>query len=101
MNPYFEAIHKLMKEVSHEEQLAIEKVADEIAQRLTRGGIIQLFGCGHSHLIAEESYFRAGGLAPVQPIFIEPLMLHMGATKSSANEKDPDIYSKICRTTRF
>ncbi|MFJ7936411.1 sugar isomerase domain-containing protein [Sporosarcina sp. NPDC096371] len=89
MNPYFTAIESLMKEVSHEEQVSIEKVAVEIAQRLSRGGIIQLFGCGHSHLIAEESYFRAGGLAPVQPIYIEPLMLHVGATKASANEKDP------------
>src|SRR5688572_29899595 len=77
-----------MKEVSSEEQPMIEKVAVEIAKRLERGGIIQLFGCGHSHLIAEESYFRAGGLVPVQPIFIESLMLHNGATKASAHEKD-------------
>ncbi|WP_203246758.1 sugar isomerase domain-containing protein [Sporosarcina beigongshangi] len=88
MNPYFEAINTLMQEVSNEEQPTIEKVAVEIAKRLARGGIIQLFGCGHSHLIAEESYFRAGGLVPVQPIFIESLMLHKGATKASAHEKD-------------
>lgn len=101
MNPYFEAIHTLMQEVSHEEQTAIEKVAVEIAQRLTRGGIIQLFGCGHSHLIAEESYFRAGGLAPVQPIFIEPLMLHIGATVSSTNEKDPTFIDEFAELLDF
>ncbi len=101
MNPYFEAIQMLMKEVSHEEQSAIEKVAFEIAQRLARGGIIQLFGCGHSHLIAEESYFRAGGLVPVQPIFIEPLMLHIGATMSSTNEKDPTFIDRFAELLDF
>ncbi len=91
MNPYFSAIETLMKKVFHEEQQSVEKIAAEITQRLSRGGIIQLFGCGHSHLIAEESFFRAGGLVPVQPIFVESLMLHKGATQSSANEKDPEF----------
>ena len=45
MNPYFEAINRVDEESFHEEQSAIEKVAVEIAKRLTRGGIIQLFGC--------------------------------------------------------
>ena len=89
MHAYFAAIETLMHKVSGEEQQAVEKIAGEIATRLARGGIIQLFGCGHSHLIAEESFFRAGGLVPVQPIFVESLMLHEGATNSSANEKDP------------
>ena len=60
MNPYFRQSISLMKEVSHEEQSAIEKVAVEIAQRLSRGGIIQLFGCGHSHLICGRVLFSCG-----------------------------------------
>jgi len=30
--------------------------------------IIHTFGTGHSHLIAEEAFFRAGGIAAVNPI---------------------------------
>ena len=91
MNAYFTAIDTLMQEVFHKEEQSIEKIAEEILNGLSRGGIIQLFGCGHSHLISEESFYRAGGLVPVQPIFVEPLMLHKGALQSSENEKDPEF----------
>lgn len=91
LNSYFTAIESLMKEVFDKEQESVEVVAKEMSKRLARGGIIQLFGCGHSHLVAAEPFFRAGGLVPVQPIFVEPLMLHEGALQSSENEKDADF----------
>lgn len=90
MNSYFIAIESLMKKVFDQEQQSVERIAEEMAKRLSRGGIIQLFGCGHSHLIAAEPYFRAGGLVPIQPVFVEPLMLHEGAMRSSENEKDAE-----------
>lgn len=89
LNSYFTAIDSLMKEVFKKEKLTIEVVAKEMANRLERGGIIQLFGCGHSHLLSAEPFYRAGGLVPVQPILVESLMLHKGAFQSSVNEKDP------------
>jgi uncharacterized phosphosugar-binding protein len=91
MNEYFKEIESLMKKVSYEEHQSIEKIAAEITKRLALGGIIQLFGSGHSHLIAEEPFFRAGGLVPVRPIVVESLMLHNGAAQASANEKDPEL----------
>ncbi|HJF32418.1 MAG TPA: SIS domain-containing protein [Sporosarcina psychrophila] len=91
MNAYFTAIELLMKKVIREEQQSVEKVATEITRRLSLGGIVQLFGSGHSYLIAEESFFRAGGLVPVQPIIVESLMLHNGAAQASLNEKDPEL----------
>ncbi|MFG6147734.1 sugar isomerase domain-containing protein [Halobacillus sp. B23F22_1] len=62
-------------------------ISQTIAEKLKAGGIIHLFGCGHSSLLAQEPYYRAGGLVPVRPIIIEPLMLHHGAVKSSVYEK--------------
>jgi len=91
LNSYFTAIESLMKEVFTNEQESVEVVASEMVKRLARGGIIQLFGCGHSHLVAAEPFFRAGGLVPVQPIFVEPIMLHEGVLRSSAYEKDADF----------
>ncbi|MBB6283948.1 putative phosphosugar-binding protein [Geobacillus subterraneus] len=46
-----------------------------MSEAVQNGGIIQLFGCGHSHILTEEVFYRAGGLVPVKPIFVEPLML--------------------------
>lgn len=92
LSSYFTAIESLMKKVSQQEQKSVEEVAKEIVNRLTQGGIIQLFGCGHSQLLTAEPFYRAGGIVPIQPIFIESLMLHEGALQSSKNEKNPAFF---------
>ncbi|MBD8522185.1 sugar isomerase domain-containing protein [Lysinibacillus fusiformis] len=91
MDAYFSEIEKLIQIVKEQESACIKEAAQIIVQRLQKGGIIQLFGCGHSQLLAQEAFYRAGGLVPVRPIFIEPLALHAGAMASSINEKDPAI----------
>ncbi|MGE7673911.1 sugar isomerase domain-containing protein [Lysinibacillus sp. NPDC094403] len=94
MDAYFLEIQKLMQVVKEQEYAQIKEAAQIIVQRLQRGGIVQLFGCGHSHLLAQDAFYRAGGLVPVRPIIIEPLTLHAGAMTSSNNEKDPTIIDK-------
>lgn len=91
MHSYFKEVQNHLDFVIKHEQQNIEKVAEVIAEKIYKGGIFQLFGCGHSHLLAQEAFYRAGGLVPVRPITIEPLMLHTGALTSSKNEKDATI----------
>ncbi|WP_432353512.1 sugar isomerase domain-containing protein [Sporosarcina sp. A2] len=98
MNSYISEITTLLKIVEESSKEPIEHAATKIAERIKRGGIIQLFGSGHSQLLAQEGYFRAGSLACVQPISIGPLMLHEGALLSSENEKDAE-FSKTFLTT--
>ncbi|MGE7912827.1 sugar isomerase domain-containing protein [Lysinibacillus xylanilyticus] len=94
MDAYFIEIQKLMQVVKVQEYAQIKGAAQVIVQRLQRGGIVQLFGCGHSHLLAQDAFYRAGGLVPVRPIIIEPLTLHAGAMASSENEKDSTIIER-------
>ncbi|MEK3980212.1 SIS domain-containing protein [Psychrobacillus sp. FSL K6-2836] len=89
MQSYWKEISILLEQVAEQEIKNIENASKLIADRIKKGGIIQLFGCGHSHLLAQEAYYRAGGLVPVAPITLEPLMLHKGALTSSQNEKNP------------
>ncbi|WP_427137565.1 sugar isomerase domain-containing protein [Psychrobacillus psychrodurans] len=91
MQSYWKEINILLEKVAQQENENIENASKLIAERIKKGGILQLFGCGHSHLLAQEAYYRAGGLVPVAPINIEPLMLHKGALTSSSNEKDPTL----------
>ncbi|TCT17568.1 putative phosphosugar-binding protein [Melghiribacillus thermohalophilus] len=49
--------------------------------------MIHIFGTGHSHILAEEAFYRAGGLACVRPILIESLMLHKSGWSTSENER--------------
>jgi len=87
MLDYFYYIHQLLTKIEQQEKEALLLAAQKVAECIQQNGIVQIFGCGHSHLLAEEVFYRAGGLVPVKPILIEPLMLHEGAVRSSQLEK--------------
>ncbi|MDQ0155517.1 SIS domain-containing protein [Robertmurraya andreesenii] len=88
---YFHALKDLLDTVEKDEKDSIQKAAQMISSCIQEDGIVHVFGCGHSHLLAEELFYRAGGLAPISPILIEDLMLHKGAVRSSQLEKDDDF----------
>lgn len=84
---YFAAIQKLQTQVIDNQLELLGDVADAMAATIGRDGRIFLFGTGHSHLLAEEGFFRAGGLAPVIPILLSSLMLHESAILSAIIER--------------
>lgn len=65
------------------------------AEAILGGGLIHIFGTGHSHMIAEELFGRAGGLVLVNPIFNSTLMLHEGIARSGATERLPGYAERI------
>ncbi|MCM2996608.1 putative phosphosugar-binding protein [Paenibacillus favisporus] len=87
MNAYFNIIGELLHKVRTKQAEEIRRAAVKVADCIEQGGIIHLFGCGHSHILTEEVFYRAGGLAPIRPIFVEKLMLHEGAVRSSELER--------------
>ncbi|RKN71853.1 SIS domain-containing protein [Paenibacillus ginsengarvi] len=84
---YFLSIGTMLDKVLAAEQIHMQGAAVKVADCIDGGGIVHLFGCGHSHLLTEEVFYRAGGLVPIRPIFYEPLMLHEGAVRSSELER--------------
>lgn len=88
MTKYFEILIDLLKKADAANKENIEKVSDIIYDCIKGDGIIYMFGCGHSSLIASDCFYRAGGLANIQPIFIPELMLHVSASNSNLLEKD-------------
>src|SRR5690625_3120507 len=87
---YFNEIHSLLNHVEEQEFDMIKEGAKKISESIENGGIIHLFGCGHSHILTEEVFYRAGGLVPINPIFHEPLMLHESAVRASQIEREND-----------
>lgn len=87
---YFKKITELLVDVESKEADVLKQAAEKVSNAIQDGGIIHLFGCGHSHILTEEVYYRAGGLVPIQPILHEPLMLHEGAVRSSSLERKND-----------
>jgi len=66
-----------------------------VSETICADGLVYVFGCGHSHLLAEETFYRAGGLACVSPIVNEPLMLHESASHSSHLEKEQGLADSV------
>ena len=97
VDEYLEAIIDLLRQIESEEADAMTRAADLVADVICRDGLVHVFGCGHSHLAALDTFYRAGGLACVSPLLDEDLMLHDGAAKSSRMEKMSGIASEAFR----
>lgn len=93
INNYFDKIKDLITKVQLDEHEKMSQAGEKVAETIQNDGVIHLFGCGHSHILTEEVYYRAGGLVPIHPILHEPLMLHEGAVRSSTYERKND-YAK-------
>lgn len=87
MEEYLLGVTALLKTVQETQREAMEKAAEAVVQALKNGGMLFTFGTGHSHMLAEEIFYRAGGLVPVHPILDEPLLLHVNAFRSSVMER--------------
>ena len=88
---YMENVIALANRVRAEQAGAVEAAARLAADALAGDGFLFTFGTGHSHMLAEEIFYRAGGLARVCPILEDALMLHKAAARSSVFERMPGL----------
>ena len=84
---YLNNIRQLLDKLENTQEQVIDQIAEACAESIFNGGLLYFFGTGHSHMICEEPFYRAGGLASIYPIFESDLMLHEGASKSSDYER--------------
>ncbi|MDM9624382.1 SIS domain-containing protein [Rhizobium sp. S152] len=56
---------------------------------------VYVFGTGHSHMLAEEVHYRAGGLAFTVPVLVGSAMLHEGAVISSVYERTQGLVKPV------
>lgn len=84
---YARFVTELLPMISEKEKENIHEGGRLIADALEKDGLLYVFGNGHSHMIEEELFYRAGGLLAVSPIFETAAMLHEGAAKSSQIER--------------
>ena len=84
---YFSYAQLKLQEILEHEMPNIQKAADFVTESCKNGGKFYVFGSGHSHMVAEELYLRAGGLALVHGILPPELMLHEMPNKSTYLER--------------
>jgi len=88
---YLNAIQDLQQRVIATQVSVLDWVAACMLETLRSGKRIFIFGTGHSHMMAEEAFYRAGGLAAAVPIFMTDLMLHENPDLGSRLERTPGI----------
>lgn len=91
---YLGRVGAMIERLQDEQLGPIQEAGRLVAEVLRADRLVHVFGTGHSHMLAEEGLYRAGGLAPVNAILESGLMLHEGAAVSTRLEKLPG-YSPI------
>jgi uncharacterized phosphosugar-binding protein len=91
---YINELKSVLERIGREQSSAINAAGQLVANALAANGVIHTFGTGHSHLIADEAFFRAGGIVAINPILDERLVFLKGALESTRAERVPG-FAKI------
>ena len=89
LDAYAARLREVQESVLSEERPSLLEAARLLAGSLDGDEpdrMIHVFGCGHSHLMAEEAFWRAGGLVPVHPI-LDPNLTLLGGRRTSPLER--------------
>ena len=92
---YYKMISTLLEKAILGQQDAIHLAATTIATCLANGGLLHVFGTGHSHMMVEELYGRAGGLTPVNAILLPKLMLHEDMIQATLLERRAELADEV------
>ncbi|GAA3881348.1 sugar isomerase domain-containing protein [Leifsonia kafniensis] len=84
---YLQLAQTLINRLGETQWPQISAAANLVADTVAAEHTVHVFGTGHSHMLAEELFYRAGGLVRVSPILFEGLMLHASAPLSTSLER--------------
>jgi len=87
LKQYFAAVESHLKSILAGQMPAIRRAVDAIVQSVAHDGVVHVFGAGHSQLLVEEVWYRAGQLACVNPLFDQDLWPHNGPRKGTGLER--------------
>jgi len=85
---FFDVLKQKLEVVQSEEGPAIAAAAEALADTLSAGGLVYVFGCGHSAALTMDLFYRAGGLMLIHPIFDDRILLnHRPVTETTEWEQ--------------
>ena len=87
MNDFTSKVKDLIDIVYYNEKENIRAAAKVIFDSIKSKGVLHVFATGHSHMLAEELFYRAGGLVTIDPVLRPFLMQHEGAISSTKFER--------------
>ncbi len=95
---YLRKIQEILASLEREQILAAARLVEA---SLKDGHIIHVFGAGHSSLLAQEVFFRAGGLVPVRPVLDAALHFENGVIESTEFERRVESAGELAKNANF
>ncbi len=93
---YRDTIVSLVTAVERDEVKSIDKAAEVLAKSVAEGRLINIIGTGgHSAMAAEEAFYRAGNLVPVNALLDAGTNLIHGARRSICIERTPGYAATV------
>lgn len=99
---YFDKIRELLDIVEKEEKEAMNGVIDVLTIAIEEKRSIFIFGASHAGILAQELYYRAGGLMTITPIFGESVLVDVSpVTHTSKMERLVGYGTTLAERTPF
>jgi uncharacterized phosphosugar-binding protein len=73
---YITILQDTIQKAWDEQKSIIDEAAVAVKTALTEKHSVFIFGCSHAGILAEEVFYRTGGLAVINPIFFPGFMLN-------------------------
>jgi uncharacterized phosphosugar-binding protein len=92
----YETVDGAIKKILETEEGSIDRAAELVSASIQRDQLVHIIGTGgHSQMGAMEMFWRAGCLAPINPLLDPSLLPSMGAKHSNWMERTEGLASSI------
>ena len=95
----FAEIRSTLDRIEADQAASVARAADLVADSLAAGGVLHVFGTGHSEALAMELSGRAGGLIPTNKLALRDAVLLGGlpaeALADPKAERDPRLAEQV------
>mgnify|MGYP003291535319 CR=1 FL=1 len=92
---YIDIVQDTIRKAWDEQKDIIAQAAQLIRTALETKHSVYIFGCSHAGILAEEVFFRTGGLAVLNPIFFPGFMLNTRPITMTSQLERVDGLGKI------
>lgn len=99
MYAYQKAVLEMLEETFREEGEAIDATVDMLVAATLDKRAIYIFGASHAGILAEEMFYRAGGLMTINPIFGADIMLNRTPISATSRMEQLEGYGTVLAKT--
>ena len=97
MEAFYDVVKKDL-EFSLKQEDVLQKAVQVMVDCIASGGVIHVFGCGHSQMFGEELCFRTGGLVPINAITIPQYNIYPKVRYSQLMERTEGFVDGVLET---